>query len=154
MKPNRFRRADGLCTVYALACGHLNAHAVGNDSQAITMGADGAVYWVKSRVHRDARPGREGQILWLTFPRDRDGYRDALRLFRRLRRSVGPAVQTLPAYRETNPKINLWVLCGDGRTIKYYASTNWWRTCRDALAYYNAQGEHIFVHATIGGGCK
>lgn len=86
MKPNKFRRADGLCTAYALACGHLNAHAVGSDSQAITMGADGAVYWVKSRVHRDTRPGREGQILWLTFPRDTSGYRDALRAFRKLRR--------------------------------------------------------------------
>ena len=85
---NRFRRADGLCTVYALACGHLNAHTVGDDAQAITMGADGAVYWVKSRVHRDDRPGRENQILWLTFRRDCDGYRDAIRAFRRLCRSA------------------------------------------------------------------
>ena len=77
---NRFRRADGLCTVYALACGHLNAHTVGDDPQAVTMGADGAVYWVKSRV--------QGQPRWLTFPRDRDGYRDALRMFRKLCRAA------------------------------------------------------------------
>ena len=85
---NSFRRADGLCTAYALACGHLNAHRVGDDAQAITMGADGAVYWVKSRMHRDDRHGRENQTLWLTFPRNRVGYRDAIRAFRRLCRSV------------------------------------------------------------------
>lgn len=78
-KPNKFLRADGLCTVYALACGHLNAHTVDGDSMAITMGADGAVYWVKSRV--------QGQPRWLTFPRNRDGYREAIRTFRKLRRA-------------------------------------------------------------------
>lgn len=89
MDRNKFRRADGLCTVYALACGYLNAHAVGDDPQAVTMGADGAVYWIKSRVHSDPQPERVGQTLWLAFPRNRDGYRDALAMFRRLRRSAG-----------------------------------------------------------------
>lgn len=81
MKPkNKFIRADGLCTVYALACGYLNAYTVGNDPQAITMGADGAVYWVKSRVH--------GQPRYLAFPRDCEGYREAVRTFRKLRRAI------------------------------------------------------------------
>lgn len=79
-KSNKFRRADGFCTVYALACGHLNAHTVGDDPMAITMGADGAVYWVKSRV--------DGQPRWTAFPRNRDGYREALRMFRKLRRTA------------------------------------------------------------------
>ena len=33
-RTNRFRRADGLCTVYALACGHLNAHTWGQSPDA------------------------------------------------------------------------------------------------------------------------
>ena len=93
MKPkNKFLRKDGLCTVYALACGHLNAYTVGGDPQAVTMGADGAVYWIKSRIHRDTRPGREGQILWLTFPRGTEGYREALHTFRKLRRDARRAI--------------------------------------------------------------
>lgn len=149
----KFKRADGLCTVYALACGHLNSHEVDGDPQAITMGADGAVYFVKSRVHRDPQPGREGQRLWLAFPRDRNGYRDAIRMFRMLRRSAGPAVQTRPEYRDANPKIDLWILCSDGRTVKYIASTHWWRTCRDAMAYYNKSDNALtYVRATIDGG--
>lgn len=48
------------------------------------------------------------------------------------------AKQTKPHYRDSNPKINLSILCNDGKTEKYIFSTNYWRTCRDALAYYKA----------------
>lgn len=147
---NKFRRADGMCTLYALACGHLNAHEVNGDRQAITMGAEGAVYFVKSRVHRDPQKGREGMTLWLTYDRDAEGYREALRMFRMLRRSVGPAKQTRGVYRDANPKIDFWILCSDGRTLKYIASTNYWRTCRDALAARNATDDGLcYVRAAI-----
>ena len=141
----KIHQKNGMLTAYGLACGYLNAHRVGDDAQAITMGAEGAVYFVKSRVHRDPQKGREGQTLWLTFTRDDQGKRAAERMFRMLTRSVGPASQTRPHYRDSNPKIDLWILCSDGKTVKYIASTNWWRTVRDALAYYNAGG-HVFTY--------
>ena len=147
---DKFRRADGSCTLYALACGHLDAHRVGGDPQAITMGAEGAVYFVKSRVHTDPQQGREGMALWLTYDRDAEGYREARRMFRMLRRSVSDNPPAKPdGYRDSNPKIDLWILCKDGRTVKYIGSTNYWRTCRDALAYYNATQPLCYVRASI-----
>lgn len=47
------------------------------------------------------------------------------------------AIQTKPEYRESNPKIDIYILDTAGNQ-KYYASTNYWRTCRDCLNYYNA----------------
>ena len=137
----KIHQKNGMLTAYGLACGYLNAHRVGDDAQAIVMGAEGAVYFVKSRAHRDPQKGREGGTLWLTFTRKRE----AERMFRMLTRSVGPTVQTSPEYRDSNPKIDLWILCSDAKTVKYIASTNWWRTVRDALAYYNT-GDHAFTY--------
>lgn len=53
-------------------------------------------------------------------------------------------IQTKPEYRETNPKIDIFILDTAGRQ-KYYASTKYWMTCRDCLNYYNAtQGNENF----------
>lgn len=60
-------------------------------------------------------------------------------------------VQTVPHYSDSNPKIDLWILTNAG-TLKYYASTNYWRTVRDCINYYNrSQGPDglLFVRGTI-----
>lgn len=120
----RFHRKDGLCTVYALACGYLNATRVADDPQAITMGAEGAVYFVKQRG---------AASVWSNFPRNPQGYRDAIRLFRALSRVAG-----LPAargeYSPRNPKIDIFRWCDQDNAAIYLVSTAWYRTCRDALA--------------------
>ena len=46
-------------------------------------------------------------------------------------------IQTNPEYRESNPKIDIYILDTAGAQ-KYYGSTKYWRTCRDCLNYYNA----------------
>ena len=71
---DKFKRKNGRLTAYALACGYLESHKVGDDAQAVTMGAEGAVYFVKQRIHDD-KPA------WETFPHTAQGYRDALALF-------------------------------------------------------------------------
>ena len=61
-------------------------------------------------------------------------------------------IQTKPEYRDSNPKIDLYILCNDGVTLKYYGSTNWWRTVRDCLNFYNRSSGHnglLFVKGVI-----
>lgn len=60
-------------------------------------------------------------------------------------------VQTVPKYKESNPKIDLYILTGAG-SLKYYGSTNWWRTVRDCLNFYNRSSGHdglLFVKGVI-----
>ena len=38
-----------------------------------------------------------------------------------------------PQYRDSNPKVDLYTASG-----QYVGSTNWHRTCRDALAWFAA----------------
>lgn len=93
MNAPRLQRKDGTPTAYALACGYVLAHRIGDDPQAVTMGTDSAVHWVKSRHHpADASDNRPGGTLWRTFERDASGYRAARREFRRLAREA----ETLP----------------------------------------------------------
>lgn len=40
-------------------------------------------------------------------------------------------IQTRGEYRQGNPKIDIYDTSG-----RYLHSTNWWRTCRDALAHF------------------
>lgn len=61
-------------------------------------------------------------------------------------------VQTVPYYSDSNPKIDLYILCSDGKTLKYYGSTNYWRTVRDCLNFYNRSQGHsglLFVKGVI-----
>lgn len=59
-------------------------------------------------------------------------------------------IQTKPLYKDSNPKIDLSILCTDGKTEKYIFSTNYWRTCRDALAWYKIHFPmYTFIRATI-----
>ena len=62
-------------------------------------------------------------------------------------------IQTKPEYRDSNPKIDLYILCSDDVTLKYYGSTNYWRTVRDCLNFYNrssGQNGLLFVKGVIG----
>jgi hypothetical protein len=50
-------------------------------------------------------------------------------------------VQTVPKYRESNPKIDLYILGSKGG-LKYYGSTNYWATVRDCINWYNRSQGH------------
>lgn len=53
MATPKFIDSKGFCTSYAHGCGYLDSASVPNvdDSQAITMGREGAVYFVKARAY-------------------------------------------------------------------------------------------------------
>lgn len=135
-------RKNGRFTTYAMDCGAMEAQPVDNDPQAITLGTESCCFVVKSRVHGS-------EPVQLRFPKTSAGYTSAIGWYRRLIRSALPQRQGKPAYSESNPKIDLYILTNGGG-MKYYGSTNYWRTCRDALSYYNKQGSLAFVHAARG----
>lgn len=124
MERNKFKRADGLCTVYALACGYLNAASYGDDKQAVTMGAEGAVYFVKSRVHLSGTD----RTLWAVFERDAQGYKKALHLFRCLRASLRYMHDPI-GYHDTHPKLDFY-----GEDGKYLSSSLYYKNAAHAWA--------------------
>lgn len=52
-----------------------------------------------------------------------------------------PMFEPVPEYRDSNPKIDLFREF-DGRNPPYLASTNQFRTVRDALHYYSTREIH------------
>lgn len=81
-----FHTADGYCTVYALACGYLDSAVKGTDRQHVTMGAEGAVYFVKCRGDSP---------VWETFERNPEGRKEARKLFNELIKRE-KAIRNLP----------------------------------------------------------
>ena len=115
------RRNDGTLTLYGLACGYVETAQAQGDAEHVMLGAEGAVYFVKCRGVAPC---------WLTFERDAGGYKQARKAFRELVKRERAWFK--PAYRESNPKIDLYD--ADGR---YIASTNWHATCQNALNHYH-----------------
>jgi hypothetical protein len=72
----KFYDKQGFCTSYAHACGYLDAAKKNDDPQYITMGAEGAVYFVKARIRMP--------IVWDTFERNGEGRKLARKRFMEL----------------------------------------------------------------------
>jgi hypothetical protein len=50
MKTLKFHDKRGFCTRYAHACGYLDSASLNGDAQHVTMGFEGACYFVKCRT--------------------------------------------------------------------------------------------------------
>ena len=77
----KFFDKRGFCTVYSHACGYLDSAMKHGDPQYITMGAEGAVYFVKARTGFP--------IVWDCFNRDTAGRKAARKRFMELAKQTG-----------------------------------------------------------------
>lgn len=77
----KFHDKRGFCTSYSHACGYLDSAEKDGDPQYITMGAEGAVYFVKARISMP--------IVWDTFERNSAGRKAARKRFMELVKQTG-----------------------------------------------------------------
>jgi hypothetical protein len=76
----KFHDKRGFCTAYSHACGYLDTAEKDGDAQFISMGAEGAVYFVKARTE---------ERVWDTFERNSAGRKAARKRFMELIKQTG-----------------------------------------------------------------
>lgn len=77
-KSPKFADKRGFLTSYAHRCGYLDIAHIGDDRNAITMGAEGAVYFVK------VAPAKDRCQVWDCFDATSQGRKDARKRFMQL----------------------------------------------------------------------